>query len=288
MQFHPFSLNLNGRLHECHIPQIMGIVNVTPDSFYAASRCKDEAEVRSQVERMMADGVDIIDLGAYSSRPGASEVSVGEETDRLCAGLSAVRAVSKDIPVSVDTFRASVAEAAIAEGADIINDISGGTLDPEMFATVARLKVPYVLMHMRGTPENMQSLCRYDNVTSDVVRELTVKLNELQALGVSDVIVDPGFGFSKTVEQNYRLMHDLPHIAEIFGRSLLVGISRKSMLTKPLHISASEALEVTTACNTVALLSGASILRVHDVKAARQARDVVELISNPNNVSRYL
>lgn len=286
--FHPFSLNLNGRLYECHRPQVMGIVNVTPDSFYAASRCGDGAEVRRRVEQMITDGVDIIDIGAYSSRPGASEVGEAEETDRLCAGVSAVRDVSRDIPVSVDTFRASVAKTAISEGADIINDISGGTLDPDMFATVARLKVPYVLMHMRGNPGNMQSMCQYDIVTSDVVRELSVKLNILQEMGVSDVIVDPGFGFSKTVEQNYRLMHDLPHIAEILGRPLLVGISRKSMLTKPLHISPEESLEATTACNTVALMSGASIVRVHDVKAACQALDVVDLISNPNNVSRYL
>lgn len=286
--FSSFSLNIHGRLFDCKRPQIMGIVNVTPDSFYSASRTFEPDLIRRRVESMIEDGADIIDIGAYSSRPGADEVSVEEECARLRQGLAAVRAVAPDIPVSVDTFRASVARMAIGEGADIINDISGGTLDTLMFDTVAELKVPYILMHMRGTPATMQTMCDYENVTLDVVKELSVKLNRLQELGVSDVIVDPGFGFSKTTEQNYVLMKDLPHIIDVLRRPVLVGISRKSMLTKPLHITPGEALEATVACNTVALLSGASFLRVHDVKAARHALSVVTFVSQPQTVTSCL
>ena len=201
LSFSSFSLNIHGHLFDCKRPQIMGIVNVTPDSFYSASRTFEPDLIRRRVESMIEDGADIIDIGAYSSRPGADEVSVEEECDRLRQGLSAVRAAAPDIPVSVDTFRASVARMAIGEGADIINDISGGTLDPLMFDTVAELKVPYILMHMRGTPATMQTMCDYENVTLDVVKELSMKLNRLQELGVSDVIVDPGFGFSKTTDR---------------------------------------------------------------------------------------
>ncbi len=283
--FSPFSLNLHGRLFECKRPLVMGILNVTPDSFYKSSRAMNPGEIRERIRDLIGQGADIIDVGAYSSRPGASDVSEKDEMDRIKLALAEIRSQSSVIPVSVDTFRATVAKVAVGEGADIINDISGGDIDERMFETVSVLKVPYILMHMRGMPSNMQSFCRYRNVTTDVIGELTEKLNRLQTLGVSDVIVDPGFGFSKTTEQNYELMHDLPEIISILGRPVLVGISRKSMLTKPLRIPAEDALEATVVCNTVALLSGASVLRVHDVKAARQAVDVVSFISNPQTVN---
>ncbi len=256
----------------------MGIINVTPDSFYAGSRSAGVHDVAERVKSMLSEGVDIIDLGAYSSRPGAQDVSEDEEMRRLATGMEAIRSVSNDIPVSVDTFRASVAKAAIKDmGADMINDISGGDLDRDMFKTVAELKVPYILMHMRGTPSTMQSLTDYTDVTADVVRELSEKLAVLEELGVCDIIADPGFGFSKTLEQNYDMLRNLPHIAATLKRPLLIGISRKSMLTKALDITPDDALPATVAANTLALAAGASIIRVHDVAAARQALTITQL-----------
>lgn len=223
---------------------------------------------------MLTEGADMIDVGGYSSRPGADEVSASEETERVCRGIEAVRSLSADIPVSVDTFRADVAEAAVAAGANIINDISGGTADEAMFATVARLKTPYVLMHMRGTPQTMQQLTDYTDVTADVIAELSAPLHRLQLMGVADVIIDPGFGFAKTTEQNYELMRNLPAIESMLGRPVLVGISRKSMITRIAGCTPAEALPGTIALDTFAAMAGASILRVHDVGAARQALDV--------------
>ncbi len=277
--FKPFSLNIHGRLIEYDRPAVMGIINVTPDSFYAGSRVNAD-EIGRRVRDMMGDGADMIDIGGYSSRPGAAAVSETEEIDRLAAGIAALREVSPDIVVSVDTFRASVAKAAIEQmGADIINDISGGDLDDGMFETVAALNVPYILMHMRGTPADMQTLTDYpDGVTAEVLRDLSVKLRKLRLAGVSDVIVDPGFGFAKTLEQNYRLMADLPMFAELLDAPVLVGISRKSMVTRCLGVPASDALNGTTALNTIALLKGAQILRVHDVRACAEAVRIVSML----------
>ncbi len=277
--FKPFSLNIHGRLIEYDRPAVMGIINVTPDSFYAGSRVNAD-EIGRRVRDMMDDGADMIDIGGYSSRPGAAAVSETEEIDRLAAGIAALREVSPDIVVSVDTFRASVAKIAIEQmGADIINDISGGDLDDDMFETVANLKVPYILMHMRGTPADMQTMTDYpDGVTAEVLRDLSVKLRKLRLAGVSDVIVDPGFGFAKTLEQNYRLMADLPMFAELLDAPVLVGISRKSMVTRCLGVPASDALNGTTALNTIALLKGAQILRVHDVKACAEAVRIVSML----------
>lgn len=252
----------------------MGILNVTPDSFYADSRTPEVNAIGRRVERMLTEGVDIIDVGGYSSRSGAGEVSAAEEVRRVCRGIEAVRRLSADIPVSVDTFRADVAEAAVAAGANIINDISGGTADEAMFATVARLKTPYVLMHMRGTPQTMQQLTGYTDVTADVIAELSGPLHRLQLMGVADVIIDPGFGFAKTTEQNYELMRNLTAIESMLGRPVLVGISRKSMITRIAGCTPAEALPGTIALDTFAAMAGASILRVHDVGAARQALDV--------------
>lgn len=278
--FKPFSLNIKGSLREFVSPAVMGIVNVTPDSFYDRSRSMDELAIAGRVRAAIADGADMLDLGAYSSRSGADVVPVEEEVARLRRGLKVIRDISPEIIVSVDTFRAEVARVAVSEfGADIINDISGGTLDDKMFETVAFLGVPYILMHMRGTPATMQQMCEYEDVTADVIRDLSVKLRSLRLLGVADVIVDPGFGFAKTTEQNYEMMKNL-ECFDILEAPLLVGISRKSMITKPLEITADEALVGTAVLDTIALSKGASILRVHDVKSAVQTRALYELSTN--------
>lgn len=273
-----FSLNIKGRLMTYDRPAVMAIVNVTPDSFYVGSRCFEAEKIADATRRAIEEGADIIDIGAYSSRPGADDVDADEECRRLERGMEAVRSVAPDAVVSVDTFRADVARRSITDlGADIINDISGGDLDTTMFETVAELEVPYVLMHMRGTPATMQSQTDYpDGVTADVIRELAPKVERLSLLGVNDVIIDPGFGisFSKTLEQNYRLLRDLEAFDMMFHRPILVGMSRKSMATRLLGITAAEALNATTVLNTLAIERGASILRVHDVRAAREAVDI--------------
>lgn len=272
MAFLPFTLNIKGSIRLIERPQIMGIVNATPDSFFPGSRTLSRESIIERTRSMIDQGADMIDIGAYSSRPGAADVSETEELRRLETALEAIRSVNPDIPVSVDTFRANVARTAISSlGADIVNDISGGSLDADMLETVATLKCPYILMHMRGTPSTMQTLTDYDDVTADVIKEISIILSRLEALGVSDIIVDPGFGFAKTVEQNYELMRNLETMENLLGLPLLVGISRKSMLTRPLGIKPDEALNATTVMNVIALSKGASILRVHDVKEARQA-----------------
>lgn len=278
--FRPFSLNIRGRLHTFDRPLVMGIVNVTPDSFYGASRVNDSEQISHRVKAMAEAGADIIDLGAYSSRPGADDVSAEEEMARISRGLKAVRSAAPDVIVSVDTFRAEVANMAVKDyGADIINDISGGDLDADMWRTVAELKVPYILMHMRGTPSTMQSMTDYADVTADVIHALSAKLRELRLMGVADVIVDPGFGFGKTLEQNFEMMRNLEVFTEALDAPLLVGISRKSMITKSLGVEASDALAGTVALNTIALMRGAAIIRVHDVPEARAALKMYQLSS---------
>ncbi len=276
-EFKPFSINLQGRLIIYDRPVIAGIVNVTPDSFYSGSRVIEREAVCRRVAEMINDGAEWIDVGAYSSRPSADDVSPSEELDRLAEGIEAIRKTAPDIIVSVDTFRAEVARYAVTQlGADIINDISGGDLDPEMAATVARLNVPYILMHMRGTPSTMSTLTEYNDVTADVLAEIAEKINHFALLGVNDIIIDPGFGFAKTVEQNYRLLHDL-ELFQVFERPVLAGMSRKSMIYKPLGTGPDNALYGTVAANTIALIKGASILRVHDVKAAADTIKTVSL-----------
>lgn len=268
--FTPFTLNLKGHLHKYDCPQVMGILNITPDSFYSGSRTMRDAEIASRIETMIVQGANFIDVGAYSSRPGAEDVSPEEEISRLRRGMAVLRKLAPDIPVSIDTFRADVARTAIEEmGADIINDISGGTLDKNMFSTVANLKVPYILMHMRGTPATMQQFTNYDDVTAEVIHDLSVKLRRLRLLGVADVIIDPGFGFSKTLEQNFELMRNLSEFS-VLECPVLVGISRKSMITRSLGIETSEALAPTVALDAVALTKGAAFIRVHDVQEAVQ------------------
>ncbi len=284
--FKSFSLNIRGELYEIHRPQVMGIVNVTPDSFYSGSRTTTTMAIKERVAKLIDEGADILDIGGYSSRPGADDVTAEEEIERLSIGLKAIRTIAPRIPVSVDTFRAKVAEFAVTQlGADIINDISGGDLDQAMFDTVARLKVPYILMHMRGTPASMSNYAQYDNVTAETIAELSFKLDRLSLLGVSDIIVDPGFGFAKTIEQNYELLRNLDSFEAILHRPLLIGISRKSMIYKTLDIETDKALNGTTVLNTIALSKGAAILRVHDVKEAVEAVKLSGLVYNTHNTS---
>lgn len=279
-----FTLNIRGRLVTFDRPAVMGILNVTPDSFFSGSRAMSAYDIERRVETMLTQGVDIIDIGACSTRPGAEPVADDEESVRLSRGMEIVRRLAPDIPVSVDTFRASVARRAVTTmGCDIVNDISGGTLDDNMVATVADLHCPYILMHMRGTPATMQTLTEYrDDVTATVISELQRQVRRFEQAGVADIIIDPGFGFAKTVDQNYAVMAGLRRFA-IFGRPVLVGISRKSMITKALSIRADEALEATTALNAYALDRGADILRVHDVAAARQAVDIHARIASSSS-----
>ncbi len=269
------TLNLRGRLLELREPQIMGILNVTPDSFFSESRTPDEEHIAQRVKQMMNDGADMIDIGGYSSRPGANDVSTEEEMNRLRRGLRIIRKLYPDVPVSVDTFRADVARMCIEEeGADIINDISGGMMDRQMFRTVAQLHVPYIMMHMQGTPDSMQLAPHYDNLRQEVMLYFAERIDRLCQMGAKDIIVDPGFGFGKTMEHNYELMAHLEDF-HVFGLPLLVGISRKSMIYKLLGGTPQTSLNGTTVLNTIALTRGAHILRVHDVKEAVEAKRIV-------------
>ena len=269
------TLNLRGRLLELREPQIMGILNVTPDSIFSESRTPDEEHIAQRVKQMMNDGADMIDIGGYSSRPGANDVSTEEEMNRLRRGLRIIRKLYPDVPVSVDTFRADVARMCIEEeGADIINDISGGMMDRQMFRTVAQLHVPYIMMHMQGTPDSMQLAPHYDNLRQEVMLYFAERIDRLCQMGVKDIIVDPGFGFGKTMEHNYELMAHLEDF-HVFGLPLLVGISRKSMIYKLLGGTPQTSLNGTTVLNTIALTKGAHILRVHDVKEAKETKRIV-------------
>ncbi|WP_018476606.1 dihydropteroate synthase [Pontibacter roseus] len=263
------TLNCRGKILSLDTPLVMGILNVTPDSFYANSRLASINEVLQRAEIMLREGADILDIGGYSSRPGATDISPDEELDRLIPAIEAIVQAFPEAILSVDTFRAKVTEASIAAGAHIINDIGGGTLDEAMFETVARLQVPYILMHMRGTPQTMNSLTDYEDLVLEIIDELQAKVAGLKKLGVHDIILDPGFGFAKTVEQNFELMRRLEEL-RILELPLLVGVSRKSMTYKFLGIDQSEALAGTIALNTIALGKGADILRVHDVKETKQ------------------
>lgn len=274
------TLNIRGRLYDLSSPKVMAIINVTPDSFFEDSRTPDRASIESRVETAIAQGADMLDIGGYSSRPGADEVSEEEEYRRLASCLEIIRGIAPDAIVSVDTFRAEVARRCVREwGADIINDISAGTLDPLMAPVAAELGVPVVLMHMRGTPATMQSLTDYRHPVADVISELAERISLFRSHGVADVIADPGFGFAKTTEQNYLLMRHLEEFRAL-ECPLLVGISRKSMIYRPLDITPAEALPGTTALNMTSLLKGAAILRVHDVAEAVQTVKIFNLLSH--------
>ncbi len=247
----------------------MGILNATPDSFYDGGQNNSVEAAVKRAGQILEEGGDIIDIGAMSTRPGSEEVSIEEELQRLIPVVKAVATAYPDAILSVDTYRAAVAREAIAAGAHIINDIAGGTMDNAMFATVAKLKVPYILMHIQGTPQTMQHNPEYENVVADVLLHLSKKINELRKLGVTDIIIDPGFGFGKTIEHNYQLLNNLDPL-RLLGYPILAGLSRKGMIYKPLGLTAEEALPGTIAANTIALKNGAAILRVHDVKEAAE------------------
>ena len=269
-------MNVNGRLLDFSTPCVMGILNVTPDSLYSGSRMQTEGEIEARVRQILEEGAAIIDVGAYSSRPNADHVSAEEEMNRLRLGLEVLRRTAPDAIVSVDTFRADVARMCVREyGVAIINDIAAGEMDADMFSTVAELNVPYIMMHMQGTPQNMQQHPHYDNLLREVFLYFARKVQQLRDLGVKDIVLDPGFGFGKTLEHNYQLMAHLEEF-RLFELPLLVGVSRKSMIYRLLDTTPQEALNGTTVLHTLALMKGADILRVHDVRQAVEAVKIVE------------
>ena len=270
MRTNPLLVKLNNRLVDLSIPVVMGIVNVTPDSFFAGNRFVTDKSILLAVEKMVDDGALIIDIGGYSTRPLAESITQDEEIRRVSNGLEVILKKYPDVAISVDTFRSGVARHVVNNyGIAMINDVSGGTLDDLMFETIAELKVAYVLMHMRGTPQTMQGKLIYEDVVSEILHFLAKRLAQLHLLGVTDVVVDPGFGFAKTIDQNYKLLNKLEYFQQL-NVPILAGLSRKSMITKPLGIDSNDALNATTAANMLALVGGASILRVHDVREAVQ------------------
>ncbi len=278
-------LNVNGRLLDLSTPRVMGILNLTPDSFYAPSRMEADDAIAARARQIVEEGAAIIDVGAYSSRPGAADVSVEEEMARLRRGLSIVRNAVPEAILSVDTFRADVARMCVEEyGVDIINDISAGELDKDMFSTVAALHVPYILMHMQGRPQNMQRAPRYDNLLKDIFLYFARKVRQLRDLGAYDLVLDPGFGFGKTLEQNYELMAHLEEFS-VFELPVLVGVSRKSMIYRLLGCGPEDALNGTTVLHTIALQKGASILRVHDVRPAVEAIRIVSQLMGSTDIN---
>ena len=276
----PKYINAGGKLIDLSIPKVMGIINITPDSFYKGSRVTGEKEIISTAVRMKEEGADILDIGGYSSRPSAADITAGEEGSRV---LNAIRLIRKELPgavVSVDTFRSEIAKTAVNDyGADIINDISGGEADEKMFEVVTQLNVPYIMMHMKGNPRTMQENPEYDDVVADILKWFGSRIVKLQNAGVKDIIIDPGFGFGKTIKHNFEMLQRLGDFA-IAGLPVLVGISRKSMIWKSLSVTPSEALNGTSVLHAVALINGADILRVHDVKEAVQAVILIQMLKD--------
>ncbi len=271
------TINCKGNLVDFEVPKVMGILNLTPDSFFDGGKYQNEKKALKQSKKMLDEGADFIDVGAYSSRPGAKNISEKEELKRI---LPVIRQIIKEFPgilISIDTFRSEVARQCIEEGACMINDISGGNLDKRMFKTVADLQVPYILMHMPGNPQTMQKMTRYSDITKDLIYYFSKKISQLRDLGVNDIIIDPGFGFGKTLDQNYELLKKMD-LFKTLHVPVLTGVSRKSMLYKLLDISAEEALNATTVVHTIALLKGTHIIRVHDVKPAVETIKILEKI----------
>ena len=273
------TLKIRGKVLDLTVPKVMGIINLTPDSFFVKSRFLDEKSVLNYTETIINEGADILDLGAYSSRPGASDISIEEEWERLKKGLVPIKNKFPESIVSIDTFRSEIARRAVSEGADIINDISGGEADKLMFETVAKAKVPYVLMHMRGTPRDMTQLTDYENLLLDILKYFEIRIQKLYQLGHNDIILDPGIGFSKTMDQNYEILKNLDYF-KVLKHPQLIGVSRKSFIYKKLGLNADEALNGTTILHTIALQKGVSIIRVHDVKAASEVVKLINLISH--------
>lgn len=268
------TVNCKGSLIDLSTPKVMGILNLTPDSFYDGGKYKDQTEVLYQVEKMLREGATFIDVGAYSSRPGADHISEEEELKRIVPMIELLIANFPEIILSIDTFRSKIAVECVKAGVAMINDISAGNLDPEMIPTIGKLKVPYIMMHMKGTPQTMKSLNQYGDMIKEIQLYFAEKAAEARSYGVRDVIIDPGFGFAKNIEQNFELLRHLD-VLQLQGLPVLAGLSRKSMIYKTLNIEPSEALNGTTSLNTIALLKGASILRVHDVKEAVECARLV-------------
>jgi len=273
------TINCQGNLIDLDHPRVMGILNQTPDSFFDGGRYSNSKVMLQQVEQMLQCGASFIDVGGYSSRPGAAEVSTNEELKRVIPTIEAIKSDFPKAIISIDTFRSTVADRAIEAGAAMINDISGGDRDPQIYKVAAKHQVPYIMMHMRGTPQTMTKLTRYDNVVMEVAQDLSKKIKHIRTLGVHDLIVDPGFGFAKNLVQNYALLNKLDHL-KLLEAPILVGLSRKSMIYKLLETDPENALNGTTATNTIALLKGASILRVHDVAPAMEAVRIVNALKN--------
>ncbi|MBI9033300.1 MAG: dihydropteroate synthase [Bacteroidales bacterium] len=270
---------MKANLFNLEKPMVMGILNLTPDSFYDGGKYTTAEAALERCKQLIKDGADIIDIGASSTRPGAKEISIEEESNRLTEVLKLIRNEFPDILISVDTYRASIARECVAAGADIINDISAGDLDPDMFATIAELDVPYIMMHMQGTPETMQSRPEYTDIIEDINQIFFKKITQLNNLGFDKIILDPGFGFGKTLKQNYRLLKKIAAF-RFYGCPVAMGISRKSMINQVLDIQADEALNATTVLNTIAIQKGVDIIRVHDVKEVREAITLIEYMKN--------
>ena len=268
-------LNIKGSVLDLSIPKIMGVLNVTPDSFYDGGIYSSEKKILKQVEKMVLDGADIIDVGGYSSKPGATSITIEEEEKRVIPIIKLIYKTFKESIISVDTFRSEISEKSINAGASIINDISGGDLDNNIYKIAGKYKTPYIIMHMRGNPSNMQNNPVYKNINYEIIKDLSKKIELAQSNGVGDIIIDPGFGFGKTIEHNYQILNNLK-LYKILDKPILVGISRKSMIYKLLKTEPSKALNGTTVLNTIALINGANILRVHDVK---EAKEVIKLCS---------
>lgn len=273
------TINCKGTLVDFSSPKVMGILNITPDSFFDGGKYQHKKAILTQTEKMLKEGATFIDVGAYSSRPGADHVSEEEELRRILPAVALLLREFPDIYLSIDTFRSRVAKKTIEAGAAVINDISGGNMDALMFKTIAQLQVPYILMHMQGTPQTMQNHPRYEHITTDLIQFFSEKMDELRRLQINDVIIDVGFGFGKTILHNFQLLKELHHF-QTFNLPLLAGVSRKSMLYKTLNIHPNDALNATTSANTIALLQGANILRVHDVKEAVECIKIVEQLAN--------
>jgi dihydropteroate synthase len=272
------TINIKGNLVDLSQPKVMGILNVTPDSFYDGGKHNSESKLENQIAKLISEGADFIDIGGYSTRPDASDISPKEEWNRVKSGILEARNQDKEIFISVDTFRAEIAQKAIELGADLINDISAGNLDSQMFQTVADLQVPYIMMHTRGTPNTLKQLTDYENIVDEILNYFVEKVEQLKKLGVKDIVTDLGFGFAKTIEQNYFLLKNLAVFQEL-ELPMLVGVSRKSMIYKTLGIQPSEALNGTTALNVIALQNGANILRVHDVKETKETIQLLETLN---------
>jgi dihydropteroate synthase len=271
------TLQIRGKILDLTTPKIMGIVNVTPDSFYTGSRANAEVEVLKLAEKMVREGATFIDIGGYSSRPGAIDISAEEEWQRVMPSIIAIRKEFPETIISIDTFRSVIARNAVESGCDLVNDISAGQLDGDMFRTISALQVPYIVMHMRGTPQTMNQLTEYDNLIKEIIDYFHKIINSLHEQGVKDIIIDPGFGFAKTIAQNFELLNKLNQL-RILEKPLLVGLSRKSMIWKTLKSSPEDALNGTTALHTLALLKGTSILRVHDVKEANEVIGLMNML----------